>query len=248
MTKKRTLSLLFIFLLVTFSGHPAFSQTFSFSLLTGKNSSSLLDLKNFTKTYAASFNYYQIPVSTFDNFPSYYFIDPHFAWHFSKNSRLGLHFLYTSTGSRVQYSDYSGEVKLDQVIELYAPGVAWEYLSASGRHFELWIIIGGNYLYTKYELTNLFRIEKEIDFTKQIYTSNGVALEPGLQLNYLHKIFIFSLRIDYRLTHSGNLTTQKNGQKEYLYYHDYPIKAQWDGWLWGIGIGFRLRPRTGDAL
>jgi hypothetical protein len=235
----------FFILLTVFSS--AFAQAFSFSFFAGYNHSQLINLKNATRIYESKFWAYNIPVSAIDNFPPYLFVEPRVNWRFSQNSRFGLHFLYTSTGSRVRYFDYSGELKQDQVVELYAPGVSWEYLSISFYHMELWIVFDCSYLYSKYDASTFFRLEDEQEFSHENYSAKGFALEPGMQLTYPYGRFLFHFRMDYRFAHSSRLSTRKNGKTEYFILNDSPVPIQWGGWLWGIGIGFRLGTVSHDA-
>ncbi len=231
---------LFIGLFAFIIASPTFAQTFGLSFSGGLNNSSLKDLKNITNDYIETFHNLGIEVHTFDNFPGYYYVDPRFCWYLRDNVYLGIHLLYTSTGSRAHYIDYSGELRLDQIVELFAPGLDFGYRAALKNHFELWITLQADLLKTNYNFTHLFKLWDKGNTTRLKYTSNGASFEPGIRGIYLFHNFEIGLQFNMRLTTAKYLTAKIDGQKEYLYLHGQQLKADWDGFRIGLTVGWRF--------
>ncbi len=62
------------------------------------------------------FNNTWIGTRTIDSFPAYYNYQIQAAYYFSPDFLAGVYTDYTSTGGRVDYKDYSGEMRNDMTV------------------------------------------------------------------------------------------------------------------------------------
>ncbi len=240
MLLKQLNKMLTLGLLCLFFTTPIFAQRIGFSINGGYNKSSLNDLKAITKDYIDNARKIGIEVTTFDNFPAYFYLDPQLSWYFGENYLIGIHYLYTSTGSRVHYIDYSGELKLDQIAELSSPGLILGYPGVRKNHFELWLTTQLNYLKIKYNISHKLKLWDLQETYQRTYTSGGVSFEPGFRMIYLYKKVEIGLSLIFRFAYEKKLTAHIDDQDEYLYLNGKQLKANWNGFRIGLSIGFRL--------
>ncbi len=231
---------LFIGLFAFIIASPTFAQTFGLSFSVGKNNSSLKDLKNLTNNYIEAVHNLGINIHLFDNFPRYYYYDSDFYWYLRDYIYIGIHLLYTSTGSRAHYIDYSGELKLDQIAELFAPGLDFSYRAVVTNHFELWTTLQIDLLKTSYSYKYLVKLWDKVYTDRLKYSSSGASLGPGIRLIYLLYNLEIGLHFNALITTSKPLTAKIDKREKYLYLHGQQLKADWDGFRIGLTVGWRF--------
>lgn len=176
-TKKHRL----IFVLLILIGTKAFSQGGYCALNIGYGTYSMTELK---ERRDKSVERMPFDAKVVDDYPGFLYFRPEIYFKFGNGALFGLGFGYNSTGSRIAYSDYSGEYEADLIVSAYS----------------LRLIMGGYFINkTKFGAGAYFQIEPNLSQYKveeylQIYdvtqydqskTKNyNINLELGLNSYY----------------------------------------------------------------
>ena len=112
---------LFILLTVAF---PVFAQL-KVELSYGFATYSMKDIKLLNKDILKSL---PVDARVTDNFPGQPYYDAGVYYPLSHITMFGINCSYHTTGSRISYIDYSGELRIDNVISAYSPGLVLGFM------------------------------------------------------------------------------------------------------------------------
>jgi hypothetical protein len=156
--------------------------------------------------------------------------------------RSGAIVAYTSTGGRIGYSDYSGVLRGDQLLNLLSLGI----LTGIEKNTEKWSF--GFDLPLTYDLTN-FTLSNELIVGNQTinsenykFNSEGLSILP--RVNVLRKISSLSVGISagYQISffNSELEWSEDNESTITLQDSDKPLKAHWNGLRAGIILRYTI--------
>lgn len=114
------------------------------------------------------------------SFPAYWNFQMKYLYKTSDKNRIGAFIDYASTGGRIAYSDYSGELKVDNVVSRYGLGVSEEYVLAQKDALSLSGLIEASALYSRLMMDSFVKINDQSQKDLAKLKSLGLALEPGL--------------------------------------------------------------------
>jgi hypothetical protein len=149
---------------------------------------------------------------------------------------------HTSTGGRINYSDYSGSVTMDQLVKMNYNGLVGALRIASTKAGN--IFVGMNLLtyFNRVEMKYSEVVLGESASTSFKLQSINVALGPFVQLHKrLGKLFIkgyagYELHLGMDLTYDGSDQKYTNNSNE-------NVKVNADGLRAGIGVGYAVYTR-----
>jgi hypothetical protein len=127
-----------------------------------------------------------MPVEIVERFPVYYGVRGEAVIPVQTSTRVGLGFGYGSTGGRLHYSDYSGEVYFDQVASRkYAGLILEQRVSSSSQRFNPWGVLNVRYSLSQIDYNSFIRLGQEQEQEEENVKAGGISLEPGIGLELL---------------------------------------------------------------
>jgi len=205
----------------------SYGQHFKINFSTGKGNFSMADLKEYN-TYILN----NLPVKTkiTDNFPSTFYYDASFTFVFSKRLLLGVTGNYSTTGSRICYTDYSGSLKYDDILSSYSSGIKIIFPILN----KPFVIAEENILsfcLTKYQFK-----EQILTYSNNtVFKSKSMQIEPSIKASYNYKIFEMGAYAGYLVDFGGTLKSGSQPIKNNSTNKD--IKSNWSGSRIGLSVG-----------
>ena len=135
---------------------------------------------------------------------------------------LGPYLDVASTGGRIDYKDYSGEVKIDQIFKAYSIGITGEIKIPVGNNFHLSPSFSIPLIYGTMQVANETRIGENTVSQDLNFTATTIGLQPGFTVGYdiskisfgLHLSYLFSFPASYTLNSNSNIKLQnKHGDQ-----------------------------------
>lgn len=149
---------------------------------------------------------------------------------FSDFHRLGLSFEHQSTGSRISYKDYSGELTLDTRLTANSIGMFYEGYIAEKKGIDL---ACGSYLYLNFsslQFDNFIRVNSETQSEKINFNSQGISLQPFFSASKQIKSFILGTELSaYLNIISRDLYLQQNKDATLVNNDGNTIRPDWTG-------------------
>lgn len=180
---------------------------------------------------------YPVSISVTDNFPNHY---THYGevTYSLKNNDYGINFTYLSTGGRLAYSDYSGEIAYNLNVEAFRIGALYRNYffqtnPRQGKNLSIFAELSPAITLNNVDSDGYLETQSgrnEIN-KKYLVTSKsiGFSVTPtvGLQWN-ITKSFGTNLGIGYNAEIPGKSKEMKN------------TKVDWTGVRYGVGINYKL--------
>ena len=148
-------------------------------------------------------------------------------------------FIYSSTGARSYYKDYSGEYKVDYMVDSKSVGLLLENNFIINK---VQIPYGSKFLYIMSNLgieSNLSindPYESESMSLKAKTTSIGIEPYTGLQLLFDKVVIRFNISF---LLSTGNYLHDPNNPNSYLLNTESKkVKVNWSGFKCGLSLGY----------
>jgi hypothetical protein len=222
----------FCLLLVMMAGldRSAFSQQLTAGIFTGVGWYSMSRLKEFQDL---RMQFTGLPAAVTDDFPPYINGGAEIGIMLRKfPSRVLLFYQYSSTGARIHSMDYSGEIKLDLLVNANQLGTSVEWDFWHKNIFSAGGSIRFSYLNTEAKFSDYIRIGSEVQAGSARFLSRGAAVEPGVSAAVRVSVFRFALYGGYLFGFSEGLWVGSSGtQKVYLKLDDDSnVEPQWSGW------------------
>jgi hypothetical protein len=118
---------------------------------------------------------------------------------------IGGFFDHTSTGGRIHYSDYSGEIKADQIAKANSIGGILSLKAVNKELFNLDIQLCARFIFISFDNEFLFRIGEEQQKQKYSFSSFSFGIEPGVVPSLVLSSFNIGLSVSYLLSLSTTL-------------------------------------------
>ena len=138
---------------------------------------------------------------------------------------LGITGFYNTTGSRISYKDYSGELKVDNILTSWSPGIAVR-IKLLDKKVNLYEETRISYGFSKLKMN-----EKIITHTEEMtFKSGALQIEPKIKLTYDISNLEFGVNAGYVADISGK--NRLVGDKDsYLQFNDSkePVKTNLSG-------------------
>lgn len=203
----------------------------------GYGSYNMSDLEDVQNYIIEIYSQYQIPVASVDNFPPFWNFQIQYARKLNESFSLSGFFGFASTGGRVHYSDYSGEIESDQVVSANFYGAGGEYIFNPIEPFKYFISFQASIIFSSLELNDMIRIYNETTNSTTKLNSTGVGIEPsvGLEFNLMSVLFRFEAGLF--LNFQGAFYFEEDPDVEFEL-EGKEISPNWMGYRIGFSIGY----------
>ena len=207
------------------------AQEIKIEFNSGMGSYDMNDLKELNAYYLKN-----LPVAAkiTDNFPTQPFYSIGLIYQTNSMFSFGLTGSFVTTGSRISYKDYSGELVYDNVVKAYSPGIQFGLILVDKKlHLSQETNIS-------YAFTNLEMKEKIINqASEDDFKSNSILLEPRLRVSYLIDRFELGAKAGYLIDFGSKYYLDgKNDSFLQNPQSDNSLKNKWSGFRLGLFVGF----------
>jgi hypothetical protein len=216
-----------------------FSQTGSELFIEGNlNFFNMNDLKDFQTEILSALTSQGVPAKITNSYPAYFGIKTGFLISLSSLHEHGVRFggfvKYMSTGGRVDYSDYSGEIKEDQVASSFSIGAIISIPVKDFKYVSLRADLQGMVIGSGFKYKHLFKIGDQQNKEEVDFSSTSAGIEPVLICFTRLGNFRVGLSLSYLITFPPELEADnydnaylqnKNGKR---------LTIDWGGFKFGI--------------
>ena len=216
-----------------------YSQSHSFGSLMGYGVYQLSEIKDYqTQLLMAT---YITGVESVEQFPESAFYGLFYNYHFRDKNSFGLEANYFSTGGRNHRKDYSGEYKLDMILNGYELGVNYERFFLSYNQFDFSFNIGGGVI-----ISNL-KIDEDINASNVSFWSREFEVKslcsyvkPSFKLKFpLTTQTNLDLKIGYTVNFDYKNEFYYKDDKDIFYISwDKTLRPNWTGLRFSLGISY----------
>lgn len=193
-------------------------------------------LKEIQNQVAGELRDMDIPVSAVESFPPYFGMQFQVLIPVKDSSKLsfGVYYEQFSTGGRLHYKDYSGEVGFDQTLKANVAGLILEKNLDTKSDLALSLNLGLSLIWAKLDMKTFERIYDQKNEAPMSFSNFTLGLLPGFVLSYNLYDTILSGSVSYQLCLPSS-----------FYYNGEVVKKQKDGepftpGMNGIRLGFGL--------
>jgi len=218
-----------------FSKEPNLSLRFKLSY----NSFDMHELKDFQTTLASVYRrIMDIPVKEFENFPNYFGLQLEFYNQWLKGNPIGIYVEYTSTGSRIHYSDYSGMLNIDQIINRISLGVCGERCIYPFKSSNIMFNIYLGLIRSNYSINEKLKIGENALSTVTRFYGYSIGIEPNLSYQLSIHSYMFLIGIGYQIDFP--IRNLKSDEYELRDSRNNSIYPGWRGLRLNISIGYNF--------
>ena len=180
-----------------------------------------------------------VPAEITDAFPAYPGLRVDVATQLPNGHRLGLSAGYNSTGGRVHYADYSGEVRTDWVVARRSVGLFLEQLANERATWAIPVTLRGSLDFARLRYETLARVGNDAEQGETEFSAWSFSVEPevGVEVKTLGSTFVRAT-VGFGYTFGGTL--KLDGEPVGLAGASSPLKLHWHGWRTGLAVGLDL--------
>jgi len=214
----------------------SFSQKLEFYFGSGINNSSQDELKSLEESWLKVI---EVPAKITDNFPSTPsysgIVKLRFKWFY-----VGYQYSFTSTGSRISYSDYSGNLTYDFICSSHKFGPSVTFNIAKKNHIYLNLYSHFPIILSKVTIKEVFEIYTEKQENKTNFSSMSFGYNPGVELIYKFSRYNIGSRVSYLIDSKGIIYRSNNSDNYLLNFDDQKVHTNWSGYQIEILFGVNL--------
>lgn len=234
-----------LFLIITIaacSSTMVHAQPVSLSAKPTYNFSKMSDLKNLQSEVLSSLTGQGIPAQIVEAYPAHTGIQCGLLIPLSFNEQreisVGLSIDYASTGGRVHYADYSGELRNDQIATAFSLNGALSTRIKTLHQFDLNFSFGARMIFSSLRNEFFSRIGESSSQAVFNFTSVGVGFEPGVtpSLNLLGLTFGGS--VSYLIYIPTTLEFTQYSDTYLAFNKGGRVKIDWSGLKLGVLISY----------
>lgn len=222
-----------LFVVIIFPGY-CFSQA-RISFSTGLAGFNMQEMKKHQSELQAQ---YPVDVKIMESFPSFLFYELCMSGEVRDQWRLGGAIGFTSTGGRMHYRDYSGEIECDQFTTAWTGAIQNEVLLNPTGKVAIYLTGKVGAIFGRYDL-DLFSEVNSVPYSESLeFKSLNIFAEPGLMMS---KSIVRSLSA--HLTAGYNVNIYKGNQTlaedSNLFLQDNSgnvVSLDWSGFRIGVGL------------
>jgi hypothetical protein len=180
---------------------------------------------------------------TTSSFPPYWYYAGTINAELTSNISIGLSFAYGSTGGRISYSDYSGSITADQLLNYTSIGVPFSYQHKINSHgtavqFGITPIV----CFTKLDLIFNSVVADQTQNESYAFKSTNLQLQPGIALKQqiVHGLGV-KIELNYTLEIAKDKLKYDENKNAYLQDDEgNTITADWSGARMAAGLYYRF--------
>lgn len=181
------------------------------------------------------------PSRVLEEYPAYYTFTGQIDAEFFEKIRFGIIVGYTSTGGRIHYSDFSGEISLEHLVSSLQVGVTAERLFIKNERFELGFYTRVSMLMTSLDFDNKLDLGVLSDRILVETRSKSIAISPGFRFRKaIFKGFYIGAGIGALIDIGATAHLKGNTDALLLDGQGKELKANWSGLRLNLTLGFKL--------
>lgn len=192
--------------------------------------SSMDDMKKLNSTVQ---QYLPFNTEMTSNFPTTPQFGGIFIVHFGKIYGLGFQYAFSSTGSRLAASDYSGSYHFDNVITGHSIGLVNNFRAFCYKNFGIDLQLNLGTVLSSIKLKEDYTISDTSMTTSAKYTSQGFYIEPRIMFDYGWKLLKTGIYLGYNYNPGGKLKDQAGNKSSQT--------TSWSGIRFGIILGLQIK-------
>ena len=220
-----------IFILLTSSSFGQFVITIS----GGYAGYKLDDLKQLNYEIRSTF---PVEVRTVNDFPSRYYPEIKVGKRF-KNITFGLGYSFHSTGSKLDYKDYSGEIYVKQITTMNSVGPFADISVNPSNKLKLKLSIGLYGAFTDLKLEEKIQVYNSQTADNYKFHANSFIIQPAIEISYPVLKCEVSIFLGSAIDTSGAYFYSEENSNIYLSGNN-KAKTNWSGIRTGISFSYIL--------
>jgi hypothetical protein len=181
----------------------------------------------------------QLPWRTVHKFPPYWIYSGSISYKFHERLGVGAALEYGSTGGTLHYADYSGSVRLDQLLRYVQYSLITYAQVNTSKKWPLFVTVHFSMVNTKEKLNYRITVGNASEQESSNFTSGNFGLRQGLMLQHKVKSHILlhgsvGLEMQFPGTlrdKDGVVLVKQDGEN---------VTAQWSGLRASVGVGLIL--------
>lgn len=170
-------------------------------------------------------------IKSVETFPDHVFYSLLVGYSIDNKNNIGGKFSYLTTGGRNHLSDYSGEYKLDMILNGYKIGFEYRHLFLSGKKFEAGLQCDGGVIISRLKINEYLKVtDKYLTDTDSKMKNTGFFVEPSVRASYeiLKNIKLcFNGGYEFDFRNKLRLNDEKTN-----------VSADWSGVRLSLGIAY----------
>lgn len=202
----------------------------------------MTDLKNFQQELLTDLTDQGLDAKITDSYPGYYGLKAGLLIPIkrypSKEILVGGFIDFAATGARIHYSDYSGEIKIDQKVNAVSLGAVVSFCTYEKDFFQLYFDINARFIFSKFKNEFTTKLFNQTEQQNLNFTAVSFGLEPALVPSVNVYPFNFGLSVSYMIAlpttleyeaYDGANLVNKNGDE---------VAINWSGFKFGVSVKY----------
>jgi len=196
------------------------------------------DLKNLQQEFYDDLIQQGIGAKITDSYPAHYGLQAGLliplALSSAKEIRLGGFVDFTSTGGRVHYSDYSGEIKIDQKATAVSIGATISFSAYTKDIFQLYLDLNTRIIFSKLKNEISSRLFEQTETQTLDFSSVSFGFEPAIVPSINVYPFNFGISVSYMLALPTTLQFSAYDGANLLNKNGDEVTINWSGFKLGL--------------
>lgn len=176
------------------------------------------------------------------NFPGYWFYELKVTTIAREKFVVGANILFGSTGGRIHYSDYSGEISSNQLVNYFSVGSPLALkLKNTDDAFQVYLNLKPQLYISRLSFEFYSRLGTQYDDDLLEFSSVNLGIEPGLTFQRMIRKWGFDLSLGYNLNlFRGKLIYSENDQAHLQNQSGQDIHLDMSGLRISLGVICRI--------
>jgi hypothetical protein len=186
--------------------------------------------------------YNNLPLVTVSSFPAFVGYSATYGFRVSDRIALGPMVQFISTGSRLDYRDYSGSATIDQLAKCVTLATYFQLKMNESTTIPAYFTVHTGAAYTRLDIKSRLAVGQQNEDDSNGFYSFNYSLRPGFCLKRKIKGIMLQGSIGYEFQVHGKLRSNENHDAWLVTANDNKeVTAQWDGLRVGIGVTYVLK-------
>lgn len=181
-----------------------------------------------------------IPFEAVTSFPAFPTFGVSLGFKLTEEASLGCWVEYASTGARLSYGDYSGNARIDQLLNTFQIGPFAQYRITKSTTWPLYVTMHTSLASTTQRLTSEIEVAGNRDREDYLLKSINYGIRPGVMLSRDFSPVTFQLGLGAEIQFHGEMKSKKNDGAIFQTSDGKHLISQWDGLRATFGVGFKL--------
>lgn len=198
----------------------------------------MTDLKNFQQELLTDLTDQGLDAKITDSYPAYYGLKAGLlvpvTKYPAKEILVGGFIDFSATGARIHYSDYSGEVIIDQKVNAVSLGAVVSFCTYENDFFQLYFDVNARFIFSRFKNEFTTKLFNQTEQQNLVFKAVSFGLEPALVPSVNVYPFNFGLAVSYMIAlpttleyeaYAGANLVNKNGDE---------VTINWSGFKLGL--------------